>query len=636
MSSASSCEASDLEARHHDEKNSPAAPEAAGEIAHLLAALDRVTTTVPGSSVVVASARRGLVAFAAVVPELDDARHYSARTKLLLVSVVAGAGTLGPMGTSIILPAVSDVALLLNTTVTMVNVLVGIYLLSLGIFPMWWSNFSERHGRRTVYVVSFTWFLAFSVACAVAPSISLLIVLRLLAGAGALAVQACGAATVADLYVPEERGTALGVFYLGPLLGPFLLPIIGGAVAEAWGWRATMWVMVIFCGVNLVLIVMLLPETLRREDVARLKAVRRARKTAAPPSAAPPSAAPPSAAPPSAAPASSTPDSLSLRSIDSAADSFLSPTAYAIVPIEDLQDLELARTETIGLRTLRYLDSRPAIDALAPSLSRLSTSVSTSVSRRVLDLAIADSLAPEEPRTARTLAYDYLVRPMHAVVLLRYPPVALAVAYSAIGFTGVYFFNISITTQYSIAPYNFSSIIVGLMYIPNSVTYVLASIFGGKWNDVLLRRHARNHNGELRPEARISWNFVVAVLLYPPACLVFGWCLDKGTLWVFPLIGTALFGFSSMLVIGITLTYIVDVLPGKGATGVAINNLVRQIFAAAATFCTEPLINALGVGLLLSIYMAVLVVCAGLMWYLKRNGALMRERYDITDYFALL
>ena len=143
--------------------------------------------------------------------------------------------TTGPMGTSIILPAVEDVARLLHTSETMVNVLVGIFLLSLGVFPMWWSNFSERHGRRPVYIVSFSWFLAFSVGSAVAPSISALIVLRMLAGAGALAVQACGAATVADLYVPEERGAALGIFYLGPLLGPFLLPIIGGAVAQAWG-----------------------------------------------------------------------------------------------------------------------------------------------------------------------------------------------------------------------------------------------------------------------------------------------------------------------------------------------------------------------------------------------------------------
>lgn len=628
LSSVLAChlEACHLEALHGDGKdaaNAPCPAPCGASTKPAAPAPNRGEKTAPATAA--PGARRGLLAFAALVPELDDARDYSARTKLLLVSVVAGAGTLGPMGTSIILPAVSDVALLLRTSVTMVNVLVGIYLIALGIFPMWWSNFSERHGRRTVYVLSFLWFVAFSVACAVAPSIGLLIVLRFFAGAGALAVQACGAGTVADLYVPEERGTALGVFYLGPLLGPFLLPIIGGAVAEAWGWRATMWVMVIFCGVNLALIVFLLPETLRREDVARLRAARgRARTSRLPAQPEPPGLVPT----PEFEPLSSRAALLEAASLQSADSGHSS--AYPVVPLEELE--ALLRSETAGLRALRYFDARPAVDALAPSLSRLSTNVS----RRVLDLALSESRAPEPPHSAATLAYDYLVRPAHAVVLLGYPPVALAVSFSAVAFAGVYFFNIAITTRYSTAPYNFTPIIVGLMYIPNSVTYVMASILGGRWNDWLLRRDAQSHNGELRPEARISWNLVLAILLYPPACLIFGWCLEKGTFWVTPLIGSALFGFSSMLVIGITLTYIVDLLPGKGATGVAINNLVRQMFAAAATFCTKPLIDALGVGVLLSIYLGVLMLCVSVMWYLKRKGATMREQYDITNYYAYL
>lgn len=567
------------------------------------------------------SERRGLLSWVSLVPELDDARNYGPYQKLLLVFVVACAGTTGPMGTSIILPAVEDVARLLHTSETMVNVLVGIFLLSLGVFPMWWSNFSERHGRRPVYIVSFSWFLAFSVGSAVAPSISALIVLRMLAGAGALAVQACGAATVADLYVPEERGAALGIFYLGPLLGPFLLPIIGGAVAQAWGWRATMWVMVIFCGANVVLILLFLPETLRRED-QRYVARQRGR------------------------------ESESEREREQEHEREKNEQAEQAQAEKDKQTHEQEKDEqqdqpspspvktkavTATLSARRSgsstppLLTEPAFDSLMPSLSRLSTNVS----RAPAPPAARANYAAARHSYAR-LAYDYIVRPTHAIVLLGYPPVTLAVAYSAVSFMGVYFFNIAITNEYSAPPYDFSPIIVGLMYVPNSVTYILASVLGGRWNDRLLRRHARRHNGELRPEARLSWNLVTAAALYPPACLIFGWCLDKHTMWLVPLVGTALFGFASMLVIGITLTYIIDVLPGKGATGVALNNLVRQIFAATATFVTKPLLNALGPGVLLSIYVGVLTLALLCMWYLKRNGADLRARHDLTDYYARL
>lgn len=548
-------------------------------------------STSPHAHKVPITQRRGPLSFLTLIPEYDDARNYNKSSKLLIVLIVAFAGTTGPMGTSIMLPAVDDMARDLHTSVSTVNVSVGIYLLSLGIFPMWWSNFSEKHGRRVVYVVSYIWFFAFSIGSALAPSIASLIVMRLLAGVGSSAVQACGAATVADLYVQEERGTALGLFYLGPLLGPFLSPIIGGAVAEAWGWRATMWVMTIICGVNVVLIIFFLPETLRKEE--NLAQVRQRLKE-------------------------------QLKDNDEE------------VPEARLERMATNLSQNSSLRREILSDDMP-VDVVTPSLLRLSTNRSA-YTRRVqeFELAKAESRVTVDHTKWSHILYDYFIRPAHAMCLLAYPPVALAILYSAISFMGIYFVNISITNAYSGSPYNFSSIIVGLMYIPNSITYIIASIGGGRWNDWLVRRCAQRNNGEMIPESRLSWNLVLAIAIYPPACLIFGWCLDKGQFWLLPLIGTALFGFASMLVIGVTLTYLIDILPGKGATGVALNNLVRQILAAIATFITEPLTRALTIGVLFSIYTGVITVAALSLWYLKRRGVQLRERFDITDYYAKL
>lgn len=56
----------------------------------------------------------------------------------------------------------------------------------------------------------------------------------------------------------------MGIFYIGPLCGPGLAPIIGGALAQGLGWRSTLWALVVFGGVLLVLILLCLPETLPR------------------------------------------------------------------------------------------------------------------------------------------------------------------------------------------------------------------------------------------------------------------------------------------------------------------------------------------------------------------------------------
>lgn len=380
--------------------------------------------------------RRGILGAITLIPEYYDAQDYSEAKKLVIVTVVALAGTSGPMGTSIVMPAVSKITASLETTESMVNISVGIYLLALGVFSMWWSNFSEKHGRRNVYLISFSWFLAFSLGSCFVQSVAALIVLRLLSGVGASAVQACGTATVADLYVLEERGRALGIFYLGPLLGPFLSPILGGVVAEVFGWRATMWVMVIICLVNLLLILLLLPETSKNTSGFKEQ---------------------------------------------------YNPEAGKSNESDSIQNWKLFPSRPASLVTSIIRDSicenKPA-DAttglVLPSISN--NHIETSTEQHKISMG--------------KIIYDYTVRPAHAIVLLGYPPMTLMVLYSGVAFMGVYFLNISLTYSFCRKPYGFNTIFVGLTYVPNSVAYLVTSIYGGKWLDYLLSRYAKFHNGE--------------------------------------------------------------------------------------------------------------------------------------------
>ncbi len=133
-------------------------------------------------------------------------------------------------------------------------------MLSMAIFPLWWSSFSETLGRRTIYLTSFTLFLLWNVLAAVSVDIAMLIVFRVLGGGAAASVQAVGAGTIADIWEVKERGKAMGIFYLGPLMGPFLAPIIGGALAERLGWRSTLWFLAIYGAVLLVFLFFALPE----------------------------------------------------------------------------------------------------------------------------------------------------------------------------------------------------------------------------------------------------------------------------------------------------------------------------------------------------------------------------------------
>jgi len=136
----------------------------------------------------------------------------------------------------------------LHSTPTVTNMSVALYMLSMALFPLWWSAFSETLGRRTIYLTSFAMFAVFGAVAAESRSIGMLIAMRMLSGGAAASVQAVGAGTIADVWHPRERGRAMGIFYLGPLCGPLFAPIIGGLVAERWNWRAAQWVLVIYGG----------------------------------------------------------------------------------------------------------------------------------------------------------------------------------------------------------------------------------------------------------------------------------------------------------------------------------------------------------------------------------------------------
>lgn len=92
------------------------------------------------------------------------------------------------------------------------------------------------YGRRILYQVTLVLFIIFTIACAVSSNLGMLIGFRFLAGLAGSAPVTMGGGTCADLFVQEERGKAMSVWAMGPLVGPVVGPIAGGFLADSLGW----------------------------------------------------------------------------------------------------------------------------------------------------------------------------------------------------------------------------------------------------------------------------------------------------------------------------------------------------------------------------------------------------------------
>lgn len=104
---------------------------------------------------------------------------------------------------------------------------------------------SELYGRLIVYHVSNLGYLVFTVACALATNMNMLIGFRFLAGCFGVAPVTIGGGTVADLMKPQERGLAMSLWAMGALFGPVIGPVCGGFLSAAYGWRWIFWVLAI-------------------------------------------------------------------------------------------------------------------------------------------------------------------------------------------------------------------------------------------------------------------------------------------------------------------------------------------------------------------------------------------------------
>ncbi|MCJ1426508.1 hypothetical protein MMC29_004411 [Sticta canariensis] len=241
----------------------------------------------------------------------------------------------------------------------------------------------------------------------------------------------------------------------------------------------------------------------------------------------------------------------------------------------------------------------------------------------------------QKTKTWMKQAQKILIDPLRVVFYLRFPAVVISIYYASITFGSLYLLNVSMEVTFSNAPYNFSTLIVGLTYIPGSFGYILASMFGGRWTDTIMAREAENagrydEHGKpvYRPEDRMRENAWIAAFLYPAALIWYGWTAEKAVFWAVPLIANFFFGIGSMLIFGMITTMLTEFMPGNASAGVALNNCIRNIFSCVGAIVAEPLVSAIGNGWLFTGVGVIAIASSSVIWAMRRFGPGWRVEMD--------
>jgi MFS transporter, DHA2 family, multidrug resistance protein len=111
------------------------------------------------------------------------------------------------------------------------------YLLSNAVVLPASAWFSLRFGRKRFLITSIVIFTVSSFFCGSANSLLLILIARLVQGAGGGALQPLSQAILTESFPPEKRGMAMGLFGLGVVVAPILGPTLGGWLTDTYSWR---------------------------------------------------------------------------------------------------------------------------------------------------------------------------------------------------------------------------------------------------------------------------------------------------------------------------------------------------------------------------------------------------------------
>ncbi|MGH2883267.1 MAG: MFS transporter, partial [Solirubrobacteraceae bacterium] len=135
----------------------------------------------------------------------------------------------------------------------------NVYLLTLGSLILIGGSLGDLFGERRVFSIGVGGFGVVSLLCAIAPSITFLIVCRALQGAFGALLMPSSLAVIVAAFGREERGGAIGSWTAWSGIATVVGPLAGGWLVDSVSWRLIFAINVPFVAATLMLVAVAVP-----------------------------------------------------------------------------------------------------------------------------------------------------------------------------------------------------------------------------------------------------------------------------------------------------------------------------------------------------------------------------------------
>jgi len=160
------------------------------------------------------------------------------RTESLAFILLLGAlGALPPLSIDAALPALASIGQSFGRATTEAALTLSWFMAGFALAQLGFGPLSERFGRRPVLLAGMALFTAGSAACALAPSLGMLLAMRFLEGCGAGAGMVMVFAIVRDLFDDHQARSRLSYVTAVLSVAPLVAPLLGAGLLSIGSWR---------------------------------------------------------------------------------------------------------------------------------------------------------------------------------------------------------------------------------------------------------------------------------------------------------------------------------------------------------------------------------------------------------------
>ncbi|MFH8569223.1 MFS transporter [Streptomyces sp. NPDC017993] len=162
--------------------------------------------------------------------------------------------------------AIPGIAVELQVTVSAAQWTLSAYMLAIGCLFIVGGRLGDLLGRRPVLLTGIALFAAASVGCALAGSLGVLVLARIVQGIGAALIFPGSVSVITNTFPDATRARALGAMFGIANVGTALGPFVGGGFTDGPGWRWIFWLLAPLSALALLIALRYVPDS--RDDTA--------------------------------------------------------------------------------------------------------------------------------------------------------------------------------------------------------------------------------------------------------------------------------------------------------------------------------------------------------------------------------